>query len=76
MKSYPVLERSPFAELEVRSLASSPGDAYDEAGIPYLMLSDSLEGSWHVFTEKDTFERLSEDGVTGAVDWLHDWLTE
>ncbi|WP_214757056.1 hypothetical protein [Exiguobacterium sp. s123] len=76
MKSYPVLERAPFAELEVRSLASSPGDAYDEAGIPYLMLSDSLEGSWHVFTEKDTFERLSEDGVTGAVDWMHNWLTD
>lgn len=76
MKSYPVLERAPFAELEVRSLASSPGDTYDEAGIPYLMLSDSLEGSWHVFTEKDTFERLSEDGLTGAVDWLHDWLTD
>ena len=75
MKSYPVLEQAPFSDLEVRSLASSPGDTYDEAGIPYLMLSDSLEGSWHVFTEKDTFERLSESGLTDAVDWLHDWLT-
>lgn len=76
MKSYPILEQSPFDELTVRSLGSSPGDAYDEAGLPYIMLSDSLEGSWHVFTEKDTLERLTKDGLSDAVNWLHAWLTD
>ncbi|WP_214702113.1 MULTISPECIES: hypothetical protein [unclassified Exiguobacterium] len=57
-------------------MASSPGDAYDDEGIPYLMLSDSLEGSWHVFTEKDTIERLTKDGLSDAVNWLHAWLTD
>ncbi|WP_214740485.1 hypothetical protein [Exiguobacterium sp. s48] len=76
MKSYPILEQSPFDQLTVRSLGSSPGDAYDEAGVPYIILSDSLEGSWHVFTEKDTLERLTKDGLTDAVDWLHAWLAD
>lgn len=76
MKSYPILEQSPFDELTVRSLGSSPGDSYDEAGLPYIMLSDSLEGSWHVFTEKDTLERLTKDGLSDAVNWLHAWLTD
>ena len=76
MKSYPILEQSPFDQLTVRSLGSSPGDAYDEAAVPYIILSDSLEGSWHVFTEKDTLERLTKDGLTDAVDWLHAWLAD
>lgn len=75
MKSYSLLEEEPFEELEVRSLASSPGDAYDEAKLTYLTLSDSLEGSWHVLTEKDSFARLSEEGISNAVDFLHAWLT-
>lgn len=76
MKSYPTLEQTPLDQLTVRSLGSSPGDAYDEAGLPYIMLSDSLEGSWHVFTERDTLERLSEEGLADAVDWLHNWLAD
>lgn len=76
MKSYPTLEQTPLNQLTVRSLGSSPGDAYDEAGLPYIMLSDSLEGSWHVFTERDTLERLSEEGLADAVDWLHNWLAD
>ncbi|WP_214698419.1 MULTISPECIES: hypothetical protein [unclassified Exiguobacterium] len=76
MKSYRILEQTPFDQLTVRSMGSSPGDAYDEEGLPYLMLSDSLEGSWQVFTEKDTFERLTEDGLADAVNWLHVWLTD
>lgn len=76
MKSYPTLEQTPFDQLTVRSLGSSPGDAYDEAGLPYIILSDSLEGSWHVFTERDTLERLSEEGLADAVDWLHNWLAD
>lgn len=76
MKSYPTLEQTPFDQLTVRSFGSSPGDAYDEAGLPYIILSDSLEGSWHVFTERDTLERLSEEGLADAVDWLHNWLAD
>ena len=73
LKRYPFMEEEPFSGLKVRPLYSSPGELYDEQGLPFVTLSDSETAQW-LNPEYDDLDYLSTDVLVDHVDWLKTWL--